>query len=146
VSKLFKRKLQRLAEGRGPACLSLLLDGWPATQAPKLGEITLSQIMPCVTAPDEEEEEEEEEGGLQRGEAPRRWRDNGRPWAAGGKHAKAFKKERNEKEFWAPGGRQSGVHKRKAGRAYAIQFSDGAERIAAKPKRGRPNHRSSRSR
>ena len=144
MSRLFKRKLQRLAEGRGPACLSVLLDGWPAKQAPKLGEITLSQIMPCVTAPDEEEEEEEE--GWRRSEAPQRWRGNGRPWAVGGKHAKASKKERNEKEFWAPGGRQSGVHKRKAGRAYAIQFSDGADRIAAKPKRGRPNHRSSRSR
>ena len=146
MSRLFKRKLQRLAEGRGPACLSVLLDGWPTKQ--DLAEISLSQIMPCVTAPDDEEEAEEEgEGeGLRRGGAPRRWRDNGRPWVAGGKHSKAFKKGRNEKEFWAPGGRQSGVHKRKAGRAYAIQFSDGADRIAAKPKRGRPNHRSSRSR
>ena len=124
----------------------MLLDGWPTKQ--DLAEISLSQIMPCVTAPDDEEEAEEEgEGeGLRRGGAPRRWRDNGRPWVAGGKHSKAFKKGRNEKEFWAPGGRQSGVHKRKAGRAYAIQFSDGADRIAAKPKRGRPNHRSSRSR
>ena len=146
MSRLFKRKLQRLAEGRGPACLSVLLDGWPTKQ--DLAEISLSQIMPCVTAPDDEEEAEEEgEGeGLRRGGAPRRWRDDGRPWVAGGKHSKAFKKGRNEKEFWAPGGRQSGVHKRKAGRAYAIQFSDGADRIAAKPKRGRPNHRSSRSR
>ena len=146
MSRLFKRKLQRLAEGRGPACLSVLLDGWPTKQ--DLAEISLSQIMPCVTAPDDEEEAEEEgEGeGLRRGGAPRRWRDNSRPWVAGGKHSKAFKKGRNEKEFWAPGGRQSGVHKRKAGRAYAIQFSDGADRIAAKPKRGRPNHRSSRSR
>ena len=146
MSRLFRRKLQRLAEGRGPACLSVLLDGWPTKQ--DLAEISLSQIMPCVTAPDDEEEAEEEgEGeGLRRGGAPRRWRDNGRPWVAGGKHSKAFKKGRNEKEFWAPGGRQSGVHKRKAGRAYAIQFSDGADRIAAKPKRGRPNHRSSRSR
>ena len=146
MSRLFKRKLQRLAEGRGPACLSVLLDGWPTKQ--DLAEISLSQIMPCVTAPDDEEEAEEEgEGeGLRRGGAPRRWRDNGRPWVAGGKHSKAFKKGRNEKEFWAPGVRQSGVHKRKAGRAYAIQFSDGADRIAAKPKRGRPNHRSSRSR
>ena len=145
MSRLFKRKLQRLAEGRGPACLSVLLDGWPTRQ--DVAEISLSQIMPCVTAPDEEEAEAEEEGeGLRRGGAPRRWRDNSRPWVAGGKHSKAFKKGRNEKEFWAPGGRQSGVHKRKAGRAYAIQFSDGADRIAAKPKRGRPNHRSSRSR
>ena len=154
MSRLFRRKLQRLAEGGGPACLSVLLDGWPTKQAAKLGEISLSQIMPCVTAPDEEEEEEaeaEEDGeegeGLRRGGAPRRpGRHNGRPWVAGGKHSKAFKQGRNEKEFWAPGGRQSGVHKRKAGRAYAIQFSDGADRIAAKPKRGRPNHRSSRSR
>ena len=146
MSRLFRRKLQRLAEGRGPACLSVLLDGWPAKQ--DLAEISLSQIIPCVTAPDDEEEAEEEgEGeGLRRGGAPRRWRDNSRPWVAGGKHSKAFKKGRNEKEFWAPGCRQSGVHKRKAGRAYAIQFSDGADRIAAKPKRGRPNHRSARSR
>ena len=158
MSRLFKRKLQRLAEGGRYACLSVLLDGWPSGTAyrkgyAKLGDISLSQIMPCVTAPDEEEEEEEvaveaegEGEGLRRGGAPRRWRDNSRPWVAGGKHSKAFKKGRNEKEFWAPGGRQSGVHKRKAGRAYAIQFSDGADRIAAKPKRGRPNHRSSRSR
>ena len=158
MSRLFKRKLQRLAEGGRHACLSVLLDGWPSGTAyrkgyAKLGDISLSQIMPCVTAPDEEEEEAEaeEDGeeaeGLRRGGAPRRLgRHNGRPWVAGGKHSKAFKQGRNEKEFWAPGGRQSGVHKRKAGRAYAIQFSDGADRIAAKPKRGRPNHRSSRSR
>ena len=136
MSRLFKRKLQRLAEGGGPACLSVLLDGWPTKQAAKLGEISLSQIMPCVTAPDEEEEEAEaeEDGeeaeGLRRGGAPRRWRDNGRPWAAGGKHSKAFKK----KEFWArKAGRKAagngsrwerkaaGVNKREASYAYAMR-------------------------
>ena len=66
MSRLFKRKLQRLAEGGRYACLSVLLDGWPSGTAyrkgyAKLGDISLSQIMPCVTAPDEEEEEEEEE-------------------------------------------------------------------------------------
>ena len=137
VSRLFQQKLQLLDKGRGSACLSMLLDGWPAKQALKLGEITLGQIMPCVTAPEEEQQQQ------QRSQDPRRWRDNGRPWAAGGKHSKAFKKEKNETKFWAPGGRQSGVHKR---RAYAIQFTDGTDRIAAKPKRGRPSHRSSRSR
>ena len=153
MRRLFKRKLQRLAEGRGPACLSELLDGWPARRADELGKISLGQIIPCITAPDvQAEEEEEEEEGWRRGGAPQRWRDNGRPRAAGGKHSKAFKKERNERQFWAPGGKQSRVHKRKAGRAYAIQFSDpvwdcGAGFAAKrKPKRGRPNHRSPRSR
>ena len=124
----------------------MLLDGWPTKQ--DLAEISLSQIMPCVTAPDDEEEAEEEgEGeGLRRGGAPRRWRDNSRPWAAGGKHSKAFKKGRNEKEFWAPGGRQSGVkrkaatickrlrkaasvHKRKSAYAYAM-YSGGLPEVA----------------
>ena len=159
MSRLFKRKLQRLAEGGRHACLSVLLDGWPSGTAyrkgyAKLGDISLSQIMPCVTAPDDEEEEEEEEEveaegegeGLRRGGAPRRWRDNGRPWAAGGKHSKAFKKGRNEKEFWAPEGRQSGVkrkaatickrqrkaacvHKRKSAYAYAM-YSGGLPDVA----------------
>ena len=135
----------------------MLLDGWPARRAGELGKISLGQIMPCITAPDVEAaaaEEEEEEGW--RGGAPnrnpnqRRWCDNGRPRAAGGKHSKASKKERNERQFWAPGGKQSRVHKRKAGRSYAIQFSepvwDCGRGFAAKPKRGRPNHRSPRSR
>ena len=152
MRRLFKRKLQRLAEGRGPACLSVLLDGWPARRADELGGISLGQIMPCIIAPEvEAEEEEEEEGGWRRGGAPQRWRDSGRPRAAGGKHSKASKKERNERQFWAPGGKQSRVHKRKAGRAYAIQFSEpvwdcGAGFAKRKPKRGHPNHRSPRSR
>ena len=61
MRRLFKRKLQRLAEGRGPACLSVLLDGWPARRADELGGISLGQIMPCITAPEVEAEEEEEE-------------------------------------------------------------------------------------
>ena len=91
-------------------------------------------------------EAEGEGEGLRRGGAPRRWRDNGRPWAAGGKHSKAFKKGRNEKEFWAPEGRQSGVkrkaatickrqrkaacvHKRKSAYAYAM-YSGGLPDVA----------------
>ena len=138
VSRLFRRMLQRL-DGcrRRQPCLSKLLDGWPATKAASLGQITLAEIAPCVRAP---EEEGDDEDGPQ---APQRWRDNRRPWSAGGRPAKAFKREKHwnrpkeQFSYRAPAPR---------GRAAVHSFTDGTGRIGGKPKRGRPNHRSSRSR
>jgi len=159
AAKLFARHGRKIAQHGDAACLSSVLEGWPAGQLPE----SVEDLGDSLLAPEEEEEDDDDYGGRQQHwqrQQPRQQHAFPRRWVGGFNFqgAKEVKKRRQGPQLawkreggprrppsrpsvkadappkWSKG---KGKGKARGQQAWSSWAGDGI----GKPKRGRPDHK-----